>query len=59
LNNDFLVATRLRAVVLPGLLYGGGGAQLWYQFAGVVVVGAWCLALFSSTCCRIDRLTDR
>lgn len=28
---------------LPGLFYGGGVSQLWMQFVGVVLVGAWCL----------------
>ncbi len=28
---------------LPGLFYGGGISQLWYQFAGVCLVGVWCL----------------
>jgi len=28
---------------LPGLFYGGGLTQLWMQFVGVALVGAWCL----------------
>jgi Amt family ammonium transporter len=28
---------------LPGVFYGGGFSQLWYQLVGVVLVGAWCL----------------
>lgn len=27
----------------PGLLFGGGVTQLWYQLVGVLCVGAWCL----------------